>query len=64
MEAIMKDNTSVLEADLDYAARMVIKGYGTAEQAAQACGVRLSDVQARLAREPAPGYGSQEQRYF
>ena len=36
MEAIMKDNTSVLEADLDYAARMVLKGYGTAEQAAQA----------------------------
>ena len=48
----MKDSTSVLEADLDYAARMVLKGYGTPEQAAQACGVRLTDLNERLAREP------------
>ena len=48
----MKDNTSVLEADLDYAARMVQTGFGTAEQAAQTCGVRLSDLQARLKLKP------------
>ena len=58
----MKDSASVLEADLDYAARMVLKGYGTPEQAAQACGVRLSDLQARLTREPPPVYGPQERR--
>ena len=48
----MKDSHSVLEADLEYAARMVIRGYATPEQAAQACGVRLTDLQSRLAREP------------
>ena len=48
----MKDNTSVLEADLEYAARMVLTGYGTPEQAAQTCGVRLSDLQEHLARQP------------
>ena len=48
---MMRDTTSVLEADLDYAARMVLKGFGTVEQAAQACGVRGSDLQARVARE-------------
>lgn len=48
----MKDSTSVLEADLEYAARMVLKGYATPEQAAQACGIRLSDLKERLAREP------------
>jgi len=48
---MMRDTMSVLEADLDYAARMVMKGFGTLEQAAQACGVRLSDLQERVARE-------------
>lgn len=48
----MIDATTALDADLDYAERMVRKGYGTPEQAAQVCGVRLSDLQARLAREP------------
>jgi hypothetical protein len=47
---MMMNNTSTLEADLDYAERMVRKGYGTAEQAAQVCGVCLADLQARLAR--------------
>ena len=45
----MKDNASVMEADLDYAERMVRKGYATAEHAAQACGIHLTDLQARLA---------------
>ena len=48
----MKDNTSVLEADLDYAVRMVRTGFGSPEQAAQTCGIRLADLQARLACEP------------
>ncbi len=48
----MKDNTSVLEADMDYAERMVRNGFGNAAQAAQTCGVRLADLQARLASEP------------
>lgn len=46
----MKDSASVLEADLDYAERMVRSGFGTPEQAAQTCGVRLTDLQERLAR--------------
>lgn len=48
----MKDSMSVLEADLDYAERMVRSGFGTAEQAAQTCGIKLTDLQARLARDP------------
>ena len=48
----MIDSESALEANLDYAERMVRKGYGTPEQAAQICGIKLSDLQARLA-EPA-----------
>ena len=48
----MIDATTALDADLDYAERMVRKGYGTPEQAAQVCGVRLSDLQARLAGMP------------
>ena len=48
----MNENASVLEADLDYATRMVQKGYGTAEQAAQMCGVTLAVLQARLAQQP------------
>ena len=44
----MKDNASVMEADLDYAERMVRKGFATPEHAAQACGIHLTDLQARL----------------
>jgi hypothetical protein len=63
----MKDATSVLEAELDYAIRMVRKGFATPEQAARVCGVRLKDVKERLARPPEPGesghaYGSPLQR--
>lgn len=47
----MKDNLSVLEADLDYATRMVLRGFGTVEQAALACGVRIDELQARVAQE-------------
>ena len=59
----MKDATAVLEAELDYAVRMVRNGYATPEQAARVCGVRLKDVKERLACEPQPsaeasGYGS------
>ena len=50
----MKDSMSVLEADLDYAERMVRTGCGTPEQAAQTCGIKLTDLQARLARGPQP----------
>ena len=56
----MKDNTSVMEAELDYAERMVRKGYATAEHAAQACGVRLADLQTRLANGPQPEPTKQE----
>jgi hypothetical protein len=51
----MNDSGSTLEADLDYAERMVRKGFGSAEQAAQVCGVRLADLKARLAREMGSG---------
>lgn len=47
----MIDSTTALEADLDYAERMVREGYGTPEQAAQVCGVRLQDLLARLAQQ-------------
>jgi len=53
---MMMNNTSTLEADLDYAERMVRKGFGTAEQAAQVCGVCLADLQARLARGTQPAH--------
>jgi hypothetical protein len=33
---------------------MVRKGYGTPEQAAQICGINLSDLHARLAEPPKP----------
>ena len=60
----MKDNLSVLEADLDYAERIVRTGFGTPEQAAQTCGVRLSDLLARLARAPQPSYAKPPERRF
>ena len=59
----MKDTASVLEADLDYAERIVRKGFATPEHAAQVCGVPLTDLQARLAgpTQPAP---TGQQRLF
>jgi len=48
----MKDNETVLEAELEYAVKMVRAGYASAEQAARVCGVKLSDVEARLAVLP------------
>jgi hypothetical protein len=59
----MKDNLSVMEADLDYAERMVRTGFATSEHAAQACGVRLTDLQARLADGKQPG-PTQQERLF
>lgn len=53
----MKDNQSVLEAELEYAVKIVRAGYANAEQAARMCGVRLTDLQARLA-QGARGSGS------
>lgn len=55
----MKDSTSVLEANLDYAVRMVRAGCGTPEQAARICGVCLPDLQARLAVPFVPGADAQ-----
>jgi len=40
-----------LEAELDFAERIVRKGFGTPEQAAKICGIPLADLQARLAQE-------------
>ena len=58
----MKDAPTVVEAELDYAVRMVRHGYATAEVAARVCGVKLRDVNERLAQGPQPneryGYGS------
>ena len=51
---MMIDNTTALEASLDYAERMVRKGFGTPEQAAQVCGVNLEALRARLAEPPRP----------
>jgi hypothetical protein len=48
----MIDSITNLEASLDYAERMVRKGFGTPEQAAQICGINLAELLARLA-EPA-----------
>ena len=50
----MIDNISCLDANLDYAERMVRGGYGTAEQAVQICGVKLSDLLGRLAQPTKP----------
>lgn len=50
----MIDSTTALEANLDYAERMVRKGYGTPEQAVQICGVRIEDLLSRLAEPPKP----------
>lgn len=58
----MIDATTALDADLDYAERMVRKGFGTPEQAAQVCGVRLSDLQARLAGDPQSHVPLQDRR--
>jgi hypothetical protein len=51
----MKDNETVLQAELEYAVKMVRAGYATAEQAARVCGVKLDHLQARLATQPSSG---------
>ena len=50
----MIDSITALEANLEYAERMVRKGFGTPEQAAQVCGINLADLLARLAEPPKP----------
>ena len=50
----MIDNIGALEANLEYAERIVRKGFGTPEQAAQICGINLAELQARLAEPPRP----------
>jgi hypothetical protein len=54
LERIMTNSTRGPEGDLDFAERMVRKGFGTPEQAAQVCGVSLADLQARLGRPAEP----------
>jgi hypothetical protein len=44
----MKDSSSVLDADMSYALRMVRGGFNTPEQAAQICGVSLLVLQGHL----------------
>jgi hypothetical protein len=44
------NNESVLEANLQYAVRMVRAGFVTPEQAAQTCGVSVAELYARLNR--------------
>ena len=58
----MKDNLDVLEADLDYAERMVRTGFGTPEQAAQTCGVNVNDLRQRLARDPQKPWNEQKKQ--
>ena len=58
----MKDNLDVLEADLDYAERMVRTGFGTPEQAAQTCGVNVDDLRKRLARDPQQPWNVQKKQ--
>ena len=50
----MTNTNSGPEGDLDFAERMVRKGFGSPEQAAQVCGVSLADLQARLGRPAEP----------
>lgn len=40
----------VLEAELEYAEKMVKQGFATPEQAAHICGVKLVDLKKRLAQ--------------
>lgn len=56
----MTDTTSALQASLDFAERMVRKGYGTPEQAALVCGVNPPDLQARLAAGRGPAQDGQQ----
>jgi hypothetical protein len=61
-ERTMTDSTRGPEGDLDFAERMVRKGFGSAEQAAQVCGVRLADLQARLGRPAEPPQNPEKPR--
>jgi hypothetical protein len=46
------DPFHTVRAELEYAERIVRKGFGTAEEAAELCGVPLAELQSRLAQEP------------
>ena len=46
------DPVQTVEAALEYAERIVRKGFGTPEEAAELCGVALPELKARLAQEP------------
>ena len=47
-EAVMKDSSSIVEADMSYAVRMVESHFATLEDAARTCGVDVSDLKERL----------------
>ena len=56
----MIDSITALEADLDYAERMVRKGFGTPEQAAHICGIKLQDLLVRLSQRAPNGQPPQK----
>lgn len=59
----MNDNSVVLEADLQYAVRMVRSKCATVELAARTCGVDVEELRTRLASS-APGRSLQQQKLF
>ena len=59
----MKDNTSVLEADLAYAVRIVRSKFATVEEAAYTCGIDVNDLKARLG-EAEPVRSLEQQKLF
>ena len=60
----MIDSISALKANLDYAVRMVRGGYNTPEQAVQLCGIKLSDLYARLAQSPKTGSSPSSRQFL
>ena len=48
----MWDRQNTFDADLGFAARLVLTGHATPEQAAALCGLPLADLQALLASAP------------
>ncbi|HYC44971.1 MAG TPA: hypothetical protein VED01_05745 [Burkholderiales bacterium] len=59
---MMLNGTTALDADLDYAERMVLKGFSTPEMASKMCGVKLQDLLERLGQKQDVLYIPQEQR--
>ena len=47
-----QEPVKTLEAELEFAERIVRKGFATPEKAAEMCGVPLADLHARLAQQP------------